>query len=284
MHLDDVSAFLPVLPMFSFTLVASIGYGNIAPATDAGRVFCMVFTLVATPALVVAYLGAARKMIDFTRVIAMLFNKKNILTFHKYDTDGSGQLDFVEFGSALRDLGYPVAESDVNLIMEEVNICDTSLVTIQEFGQALILLEFPSARQEKHRLSAMISFSTTLTWLLAGAALELRRALAAMRLPALHTTCMRKQEAIWFCWETLMTIGLGWFTLAYSFLGLGFISVLLQSIVDLLSKHSSIIGRLEMRLLEARTTKPSCPQGQRLYSFLLGDLPVQQAARDASAA
>jgi len=235
--------------MFSFTLVASIGYGNIYPATDAGRVFCIVFTLIATPALVVAYLGAARKMIDFTRVVAMLFNKTNILTFHKYDTDGSGQLDSDEFAAALRDLGYPVADNDVRMIMEEVNICDTTLVTIQEFGQALILLEFPTARQEKHRLSAMISFSATLTWLLAGA------------------LCFQQIErwsfieSMWFCWETLMTIGLGdlvpqtvlgrWFNLAYSFLGLGFISVLLQSVVDLLSKHSSIIGRLEMRILEA---------------------------------
>ena len=98
---------------------------------------------------------------------------RNILTFHKYDTDGSGQLDFVEFGSALRDLGYPaartpwtnrigtclidlpcvtlqrqlvcnssqigmpflvnllqVAESDVNLIMEEVNICHCLAVVV----------------------------------------------------------------------------------------------------------------------------------------------------------
>ena len=32
---------------------------------------------------------------------------RNILTFHKYDTDGSGQLDSDEFAAALRDLGYP---------------------------------------------------------------------------------------------------------------------------------------------------------------------------------
>lgn len=33
---------------------------------------------------------------------------RNILTFHKYDYDGSGQLDRAEFAIALHDLGYPV--------------------------------------------------------------------------------------------------------------------------------------------------------------------------------
>jgi len=241
--------------MFSFTLVASIGYGDIAPATDAGRLFCIFFTLIATPVLVVSYLGAARKMMDFFRVSMMLFSARNILTFKKYDVDDSGQLDAPEFAAALRDLGYPVTPSDTNLIMEEVNICDSTQVTIQEFGQALILLEFPAARHEKHRMSAIISSMATLVWLLTGA------------LCFQWIENWSFVESLWFCWETIMTIGLGdlvpqteagrWFNLVYSFVGLGHISVLLQSIVDLLSKHGSIIGRLEMRFLEGHHSNES---------------------------
>ncbi|CAJ1392752.1 unnamed protein product [Effrenium voratum] len=234
--------------MYSFTLVASIGYGDMSPTSDRSRLFCIAFTAVATPTLVVMYLGMAKNVMQIWHFFAMMMTKENILTFHKYDYDGSGQLDRAEFAIALHDLGYPVSEEDVDILMEEVNICDSSQVTIQEFSQALLLLEFPNARRQKVRLSVFLSAICTFVWLMIGT-------LVFTQLEAWGFV-----ESLWFCWETLMTIGLGdyvpqtnagrWFNLTYGFIGLGQLSLLLQAIVDLLTKHTSMLGRLEKRLME----------------------------------
>ncbi|CAK9070744.1 Potassium channel subfamily K member 3 (Acid-sensitive potassium channel protein TASK-1) (TWIK-related acid-sensitive K(+) channel 1) (Two pore potassium channel KT3.1) (Two pore K(+) channel KT3.1) [Durusdinium trenchii] len=183
--------------MYSFTLVASIGYGDLYPRTDGGKIFCIFFTLLATPALVVAYLFAARKSIDFMRFLALLMDEQNIRTFHKYDKDESGQLNSNEFKVALHDLGYRVTDDDVRLIMEEVNICDTTLVTIEEFGQAMILLQYPDAKYKKIRQTAMLVALVNLSWVLIGT------------ICFMHLESWTFVESLWFCWETLMTIGLG---------------------------------------------------------------------------
>lgn len=237
--------------MYSFTLVASIGYGDLYPRTDGGKIFCIFFTLLATPALVVAYLFAARKSIDFMRFLALLMDEQNIRTFHKYDKDESGQLNSNEFKVALHDLGYRVTDDDVRLIMEEVNICDTTLVTIEEFGQAMILLQYPDAKYKKIRQTAMLVALVNLSWVLIGT------------ICFMHLESWTFVESLWFCWETLMTIGLGdlvphteagrWFNIIYSFIGLGQLSLLLQTFVDLLTKHSSLLHKLEMHMWEGQT-------------------------------
>eukprot|EP00434_Breviolum_minutum_P012434 symbB.v1.2.010953.t2/scaffold724.1/size168915/11 len=189
------------------------------------------------------------------RFLAMLFDERNIRTFKKYDQDGSGQLNSSEFKVALNDLGYPVSEEDVQIIMEEVNICDSELVTIEEFGQAMILLEYPNAKYQKARQTAFLVFVLALSWLMVGTACFM------------HLESWTFVESMWFCWETSMTIGLGdlvpqtnagrWFNIVYSFIGLGHLSLLLQTFVDMLTKHTSILHRLEMKMLEGHSGTPS---------------------------
>eukprot|EP00434_Breviolum_minutum_P012433 symbB.v1.2.010953.t1/scaffold724.1/size168915/11 len=185
------------------------------------------------------------------RFLAMLFDERNIRTFKKYDQDGSGQLNSSEFKVALNDLGYPVSEEDVQIIMEEVNICDSELVTIEEFGQAMILLEYPNAKYQKARQTAFLVFVLALSWLMVGTACFM------------HLESWTFVESMWFCWETSMTIGLGdlvpqtnagrWFNIVYSFIGLGHLSLLLQTFVDMLTKHTSILHRLEMKMYHPKT-------------------------------
>eukprot|EP00438_Fugacium_kawagutii_P003081 Skav236764 [mRNA] locus=scaffold2707:41701:42828:+ [translate_table: standard] len=229
--------------MFSFATVSSIGYGNMAPITTAGQVFCMLFTVIATPALVVVYGVAARKMLDFMQFAVMLMDEKNLRTFKKYDCDESGQLTKPKFKAAMHDLGYTVTNADVNFIMEEINICDSDVVTIEEFGHALVLLDLPKAKCQKARQATICVICLALFWLFVGTFLFM------------YVETWGFLQSMWFCWETLMTIGLGdivpqtdtgrWVNVVYSFIGLGVLALLTQTIVDLFTKHGSI-GSLEL--------------------------------------
>ncbi|CAL1133045.1 unnamed protein product [Cladocopium goreaui] len=259
--------------MFSFTTVASIGYGDMAPLTTSGQIFCIIFTLIATPGLVLTYLAAARKslpgrlsllislifsasrvsdsQLDFVYLMAMLMDERNIRIFHKYDRDDSGQLNLPEFMVALNDLGYPAREEDVRMLMEEVNICDSELISIEEFGQAMVLLEHSDAKFRKLRHTALLIFVVALIWLFVGTA------------TFMYVESWSFVESMWFCWETSMTIGLGdlipqtdtgrWLNVIYSFIGLGHLSLLLQSFVDMLQLHTSTLGRVEKRFVEVRS-------------------------------
>eukprot|EP00435_Cladocopium_sp_Y103_P011299 s262_g2.t4 len=280
--------------MFSFTTVASIGYGDMAPLTTSGQIFCIVFTLVATPGLVLTYLVAARKSLDFVYLMAMLMDERNIRIFHKYDKDDSGQLNLPEFTLALNDLGYPVREEDVRMLMEEVNICDSDLMTIEEFGHAMVLLEHSDAKFRKSRHTAVLIFVVALIWLFVGTA------------TFMHVESWSFVESMWFCWETSMTIGLGdlipqtdagrlsvvmvgwwdtvrpwdeklrsssplqfcWLNMVYSFIGLGHLSLLLQIFVDMLQLHTSTLSRLEMRFVEGDTTTPTVKEVKEVRSRL----------------
>lgn len=250
--------------MFSFTTVASIGYGDMAPLTTSGQIFCIIFTLIATPGLVLTYLAAARKSLDFVYLMAMLMDERNIRIFHKYDRDDSGQLNLPEFMVALNDLGYPAREEDVRMLMEEVNICDSELISIEEFGQAMVLLEHSDAKFRKLRHTALLIFVVALIWLFVGTA------------TFMYVESWSFVESIWFCWETSMTIGLGdlipqtdtgrWLNVIYSFIGLGHLSLLLQSFVDMLQLHTSTLGRVEKRFVEGDTTTPTVKEVKEVQS------------------
>lgn len=73
-----------------------------------------------------------------------------------------------------------------------------------------------------------------------------------------------------------MTIGLGdlipqtdagrWLNVIYSFIGLGHLSLLLQSFVDMLQLHTSTLGRVEKRFVEGDTTTPTVKEVKEVRS------------------
>ena len=90
--------------LFTFTVLSTIGYGNLSPVTAGGKVFLIAFALLGVP--IVGYTFAAMasmllKLLEAKAVTNLAAVRK---CFDKYDVDNSNTLSYNEFWRALKDL------------------------------------------------------------------------------------------------------------------------------------------------------------------------------------
>ena len=113
--------------MFSFSVISTIGYGNITPETPAGKLFTIFYALFGIPVVLGRSVPAwmmikplpsklrplacfcsvgicAAELLYMFEVIAVARMDQVNQAFDHYDKDQSGQLDLQEFRDALNDL------------------------------------------------------------------------------------------------------------------------------------------------------------------------------------
>jgi len=113
--------------VFSFSVISTIGYGNITPETPAGKLFTIFYALFGIPVVLGRSVPAsmmikplpsklrplacfcsvgicAAELLYMFEVIAVARMDQVNQAFDHYDKDQSGQLDLQEFRDALNDL------------------------------------------------------------------------------------------------------------------------------------------------------------------------------------
>ena len=107
---------------FCFTAATTIGYGNYTPQTSGGKLFLVIYAVVAIPACLSAFAEASSATLE---LLAARFQKRMVYeqridkAFHMFDADRSGKLDRFEVRKALRLLGYDTDLSERGRALSE---------------------------------------------------------------------------------------------------------------------------------------------------------------------
>jgi hypothetical protein len=103
--------------LFVFTIVSTIGYGNIAPQTDSGKVFLMVYAAIGIPIVTTCVGSLAAQFLSFVEWWAVARMDVVETAFNFYDTDRSGQLDEDELFRALQDLQIHLSREEIRAVV-----------------------------------------------------------------------------------------------------------------------------------------------------------------------
>ena len=103
--------------LFSFSIISSVGYGNIAPVTNGGKFFTIIFALLGIPIVLGSVGICAGEVLFLFEWIAVARMDQVRMAFEMYDSDSSGLLDQQEFRSALNDLGIRPTDADFALLV-----------------------------------------------------------------------------------------------------------------------------------------------------------------------
>lgn len=177
-------------------MISTIGYGNIAPSTTAGKWFTIVFSLIGIPLVLTAVGICASEVLYVFEVMAVAKMDQVTEAFKVYDVDHSGELDLQEFRDALNDLG--IEPSDAQFVQLIYEIDDGSgKIDLSEFKQCAARLKLPVGKAARTKVRLQISVAVSIMWLIAGAS-----AIAALE-------DWVYIDAFYFCVITLTTVGLG---------------------------------------------------------------------------
>ena len=238
---------------FCFTAATTIGYGNYTPVTDAGKLFLVVYALVAIPACLRAFSDISDRALA---LLAKRMRGRTVLAtriqqaFCMFDADRSGKLDRDEVHRALRTLGYAVddATEDANgeTLRERFDRAFTASdpngdneLDLGEF-RSFVLTVAPDAA-----VRLELALSQGYVALFASAIFILIVGLATISFSAFYQAeDWSAVDAFYFTFVSFTTIGFGdfspdphpaWFAavfIAFTFFGLGITATLVRAASD----------------------------------------------------
>ena len=218
--------------LFAFTLISTIGYGNIAPSTMLGKIFLMVYSLLGIPALVVITGQLSAYLLRWLECILVRRMKPVGNAFDNYDRDGSGYLDLDMVRKALTDLHVELTDGEFSELTHNEN----GSVSKDDFRDLIgnlsyLGIEFKLEEKERNALRLKLIWLSSALWLLAGAVIF-----------TLSEDGWNFIDSLYFCFCTLSTIGLGdyvpssrfgvAFHLVYCMIGLGLLALTIRALSD----------------------------------------------------
>jgi hypothetical protein len=216
--------------LFAFTIVSTIGYGNIAPVTIGGKMFLAGLALIGVPIAGTCFHKTASFFLQLLELRAVKSMPQVRESFDYIDMDGSGWLNKQEFATALKELGMDKSKVEVNKLFHKLDSDKSGKLEFREFEVAVSKLKLPIQRAQRafRRLR------------LAVAAFALQMAFGTVIFAALEEWAY--VDSFYFCVITLTTVGLGDFVpstdlgiechLIYCLFGLALLSLLLTTVVD----------------------------------------------------
>jgi hypothetical protein len=107
--------------LFAFSVISTIGYGNIAPVTVGGKWFTIIYSLLGIPLVLTAVGICAAEVLHVFEVIAVMKMDELNAAFDFYDKDKSGELDLSEFRYALNELGIEPTDAEFMRLIHEID-------------------------------------------------------------------------------------------------------------------------------------------------------------------
>ena len=107
--------------LFAFSVISTIGYGNIAPTTVGGKWFTIIYSLLGIPLVLTAVGICAAEVLYVFEVIAVMKMDELNAAFDFYDKDKSGELDLSEFRYALNELGIQPTDAEFMRLIHEID-------------------------------------------------------------------------------------------------------------------------------------------------------------------
>jgi len=190
---------------FAFTIMSTIGYGNVAPSHVLSQVCVILFAFVGIPIAATA-LGILSKstLVIMEYVFSQALGETRIV-FEHYDHSDDGTLDIHELLPALQELGMHGIDQDKvdKLLRQNLLLSEDDLKKPLTYKQFKLLVESCNLKVGKiaRRLSALKAMAITMLTVILVA-------------PVVYVTL--EEEAEWTYWEgmyfifiSLTTIGLG---------------------------------------------------------------------------
>jgi hypothetical protein len=190
--------------MFTFTVLTSIGYGDFCPTTPAGQLFFCVYALVSIPVAGVCFGRVASAVVDLASWAAACRRTPiRAAFFAAVDAAGPrpGGGAYLTHAEALRAIGT-AQQCAVDVLEYEHLICEADprgedALSLRTFTWIYIQLGSLQQRIAEKRARVGVTAACFAAWLLVG--MGIFRSIEGWT----------AVQSLYFCFETLLTIGLG---------------------------------------------------------------------------
>lgn len=214
--------------MFAFTVITTIGYGTFAPVTTGGRIFTILYAALGIPTAGMTFAFLADRAL-FKALQCWLRNKeKTSKAFGKFDKDGSGELDLIEFRAALQFMNVDLTNRQFGELVTKIDENADETINREEFAAAVEELQVDLtevASRGKHMKMASVAI---IIW----------GCLGTVVLCLLENWSL--SEGLYFSIVTITTVGFGdffpssnggqAFLIVFALIGLGMVASLINLI------------------------------------------------------
>lgn len=246
--------------IFSFTIITTIGYGNIAPETQLGQFFVVLYALVGIPLAGMSLIFFAERALYIFTWLSKIGTDKVEQAFRHFDEDGSGLLEWDEFKQAVKMLGFDLTPAQFTKFWNQVDADEGGTIELDEFRQAIELMNADVTETAGQKNKVVITSAALIIWLIFG--------IIVFKLVEGWTWL----GSLYFVIVSLLTIGLGDFVpdtlpgvvflVSFAIVGLGLFAVLIRLVQMLISGLAADKRKQSMRrkrLLQNRAQMKKIP-------------------------
>lgn len=218
--------------LFAFTIITTIGYGEIAPVTVGGRLWLCAYAVLCIPAAGVALTKIASMFMDTMEWVLMGMLPRVRLVFDMHDKEGTNKLSFEQAKTAIETVHEDdVDEEEFRAAFEEAStLMGDPALNYWEFVRLYLLLDTEEMQRKRRYYRLYVSMIFVAIWLVVGM-------LAFNDLEQWGYV-----PSFYFSFVTLSTVGLGDFFpttspgtdfhFFYCVFGLGLVAVFLGCVSD----------------------------------------------------
>ena len=220
---------------FTFTIITTIGYGNISPGTVWGKIFVILYALVGIPVAGMSLIFFAERALYIFTWLSKIGSDKVEEAFRHFDEDGSGQLEEEEFKEAVKMLGFDLSPAQFSKFWNQIDSDDGGTIELDEFREAIDLMNADVTETAGQKNKVYITLAAFVIWLVLG--------VVVFKFVEEEWGWL---DSLYFVIVSLTTVGLGDFVpdtlpgqvflVSFAIVGLGLVAIFIALIQVLISE------------------------------------------------